>query len=76
MRGETKADFCSPLEDTRFMARALGIGKGTDCLGGFVVVCEEEVIQACVAESFQEPFSEGIICQWLGGYWGPHLKTL
>lgn len=76
MRGEAKANFCSPLEDTRFLARALGIGEGADCLGGFVVVCEEEVIQACMAESFQEPFSARKKCPRLGRYWGPYLKTL
>jgi len=76
MRGRSNADIRSPLEDARLMAGTLRVCKGAHCLGGFVVVCEEEVVQACVAESFEEPFSAGIICHWLGGNWGPYMKIL
>lgn len=45
------------LEQDRLVSRALGEAECADGLGALVLVCDEEVIQACVAEILQEPLA-------------------
>jgi hypothetical protein len=49
--------ICAALEDDGLMARTLTISKSADCLGRFVRVCSEEIIEALKPYFFQEPLA-------------------
>jgi hypothetical protein len=48
----TETYICAALEEDRFMARALAIGKCTHCLGRFVRVGSEKIVESFKAELF------------------------
>lgn len=55
---EKKTSYVSSsLEDDRFMPWSFRICKCTNCLCGFIVKANEHLVQAIVAQWFQEPFS-------------------
>jgi len=52
------ASYCrSSLEDDGIITRARRVGKGAHSLGGFVIICHQEIIQTLVAEPFEEPLA-------------------
>jgi hypothetical protein len=46
-----------PLEDQWFLRWSQRESERADCLGGFIVVCREEIVEAFMAEGIEEPFS-------------------
>ncbi len=47
----------SALEQDWFVAWTFGVGEGAQSLGGFVVVGQQKVVQAVMAEFLEEPLA-------------------
>jgi hypothetical protein len=48
---------CTSLEDDGIAPRPRGVRKRTHCLGGFILVGYQKIVQALVSNAIEEPFA-------------------
>lgn len=48
---------CASLEDDGIAPRSRGVRKRTHCLGGFILIGCQKVVQALVSNAIEEPFA-------------------
>lgn len=51
----------SSLENERLMTRTLAIGKGANCLGAFIFICNEHIVETLMAKGLEEPFAINMV---------------